>query len=267
VTSLPGTMQAATTQNAACDGSPGTSTSSGRSTEGRRRTTRPAPSRVTLTSAPASASSSSVWARVATGSRTTVSPAAASPASRTADFTWALATGGCHSIPRRPPPATASGGRQRGPRPSTPAPIARSGSAMRSMGRAESDSSPTSTVRPSSPATTPASSLMPVPEFPQSSGPAAGRSRPPVTRTSPPRRDTPAPSAATAAMVRSTSSPSERPRAVVVPGASAPSSSTRWEIDLSPGVRTVPASGRPPPIFTPEPSRLGPHESTWTVPW
>ena len=45
-------------------------------------------------SAPAAASISSVWVRVATGSRTTVSPSASSPASRTAPLTWALAMGG-----------------------------------------------------------------------------------------------------------------------------------------------------------------------------
>ena len=44
-------------------------------------------------SARAALSISSVWARVATASRTTVSPLAASPARRTADLTWALATG------------------------------------------------------------------------------------------------------------------------------------------------------------------------------
>ncbi len=55
---------------------------------------RPPPTRSKSMSAPAAASISSVWARVATGSRTTVSPSAASPASRTADFTWALAIGG-----------------------------------------------------------------------------------------------------------------------------------------------------------------------------
>ena len=82
-------MVAATTQNAACEGSAGTSSSKGFSGERRTRTT---PSRASM-SAPHSASSSSVCARVGTGSRTTVSPSAARPASSTADFTWALATG------------------------------------------------------------------------------------------------------------------------------------------------------------------------------
>ena len=35
----------------------------------------------------------SVWSRVTAGSTTVVSPSAYSPASSTADFTWALATG------------------------------------------------------------------------------------------------------------------------------------------------------------------------------
>ena len=55
---------------------------------------RPPPTRSKSMSAPAAASISSVWARVATASCTTVSPSAAIPASRTADFTWALAIGG-----------------------------------------------------------------------------------------------------------------------------------------------------------------------------
>ena len=94
VTRLPATTAPATTQNAAWEGSPGTSQARGRRTPGRSRTTRPAPTGSTVTSAPASASISSVWARVATGSRTTVSPSASRPASRTALLTWALAIGG-----------------------------------------------------------------------------------------------------------------------------------------------------------------------------
>ena len=45
-----------------------------------------------------------------------------------------------------------------------------SGSATRSIGRAESDASPTSSVSQANPATRPASRRMEVPEFPQSSG-------------------------------------------------------------------------------------------------
>ena len=66
-------------------------------------------------SAPAAASMSSVWDRVATGSWTTVSPAAAIPASRTADLTWALAIGGVYSMPCSAPPVTVTGGRHRSP--------------------------------------------------------------------------------------------------------------------------------------------------------
>ncbi len=91
---LPGTTTPATTQKAACDGSPGTSTVTGRSGDGRMRMVRPDPTGSTSMSAPACASSSSVWARVRTGSWTTVSPSAPVAASSTADFTWALAIGG-----------------------------------------------------------------------------------------------------------------------------------------------------------------------------
>ena len=47
------------------------------------------------------------------------------------------------------------------------------------------------------------------------------------------------------AAVRSTSSPSSRPSISVSPSARAPRISARWEIDLSPGARTRPRSGRP----------------------
>ena len=111
-----------------------------------------------------------MWARVVTASRTTVVPWADSPASRMADFTWALATLAVQSIPCSAPPRTRSGGRQRSPRPVTVAPMSPRGSATRSMGRLDSDASPVSSVSQSNPATRPASRRMEVPEFPQSSG-------------------------------------------------------------------------------------------------
>ena len=148
---------------------------------------RPSPQGSTVMSAPASASISSVWVRVVTASRTTVVPLADSPASRMADFTWALATCEVQSMPCSRPPSTRSGGRQRAPRPRTVAPIRPSGSATRSMGRAERDSSPTSSVSHANPATSPASRRMDVPEFPQSSGPSGrwSRPRPPWSTTVP----------------------------------------------------------------------------------
>ena len=45
------------------------------------------------TRTPAASSISSVWSRVGAGSTTVVAPSALRPASSTADFTWALATG------------------------------------------------------------------------------------------------------------------------------------------------------------------------------
>ena len=86
-----------------------------------------------------------------------------------ADLTWALATLVVQSMPRRAPPFTRSGGRHSGPEPLTVAPMRSSGSATRSMGRDESDASPISSVSQPNPATSPASSRMEVPEFPQSS--------------------------------------------------------------------------------------------------
>ena len=122
---------------AADEKSPGTSSSPSESrsggssdTERGRRTT----------VAPASASISSVWSRVGAGSSTVVFPSAFSPASRTADFTCALATGSSYSIPCSGLPSTTSGGPG-----STCAPIWASGSAIRPIGRFESDSSPVRT--------------------------------------------------------------------------------------------------------------------------
>ena len=89
---LPGTRVAATTQNAADEKSPGTSSS--KAGNGRCF---PAAS-VTVpgaieTGRPSHASIRSVWSRDAPGSATLVGPSACSPARRTAPFTWALAIG------------------------------------------------------------------------------------------------------------------------------------------------------------------------------
>jgi len=206
VTSLPGTMQAATDQKAACDGSPGTSRTNGRRLDRRTRTV--CPSSSTAISAPQRRSNSSVWARVRTASCTTVSPSAPSPASRMADFTWALATGGLYSIPCRSPPRTSRGGYRPPPRPSTRAPIRRRGSVTRSIGRRETDSSPRKTVRHGKAAHRPASRRIVVPELPTSMAPAASWRAPP--RISPP--STSAPSASMALLVATTSAPSDSPR-------------------------------------------------------
>jgi hypothetical protein len=139
-------------------------------------------------SAPTAASISSVWARVATGSTTTVSPDAAIPASRMADLTWALAIGMVYSMPCTDPPVTVTGARHRSPWPVTDAPMRPRGSATRSIGRVRSDSSPVRTVVPARVAATPASRRRAVPELPRSRGPAGAdrRDRPPSTDTVPP---------------------------------------------------------------------------------
>ena len=140
-------------------------------------TTRPSPHGSTVMSAPASASISSVWVRVVTGladdggsPRPTGRPAGwpTSPAR------WPPSTSSRCRAARRPRPAAAAGSVR--PVRSTAAPISASGSATRSIGRSESDSSPTSSVAQAKPATRPHSSRMEVPELPQSSG-RAGRCR------------------------------------------------------------------------------------------
>ena len=166
-----------------------------------------------------------------------------------ADFTWALATRLVQSMPTRSPPRMRSGGSRRSPEPSTVAPMSSSGSATRSIGRSDSEASPTSSVSHPKPATIPASNRMEVPEFPQSIGPvgACSRLRPPWRTTSPPGvRSTSTPMASTAPSVQATSAPSERPWTTEVPSARAARSTDRCEIDFSPGVRTEPWHAVPP---------------------
>ena len=167
-----------------------------------------------------------------------------------ADFTWALATGERQAIPRRSPPRTASGGNPPSARPSSVAPMARNGSTIRRMGRRRSEPSPVSRLQNGRPARAPASIRRVVPEFPasrtvsgsrQASGPA------PCTRTSPSAdSEISTPSCRRASRVARQSSLGSSPRIVVVPWAMAPSTSARWDSDLSPGTRNVPASGAGP---------------------
>ncbi len=81
-------------------------------------------------------------------------------------------------MPTSAPPRTRTGGktspgRAGSTRPSTVAPMRRSGSATRRIGRRVSDASPPRSVSNGRPASRPMSSRMVVPELPQSSAPAA----------------------------------------------------------------------------------------------
>ena len=90
----PGTIDAATAQNAADEGSPGTTMSCARSSASPlSEMMRPSGVSSTVRSAPKPLSIRSEWSRVATGSITRVIPGVLSPASRTADLTCAEATG------------------------------------------------------------------------------------------------------------------------------------------------------------------------------
>src|SRR5581483_1836014 len=246
--SLPGMRAAATSSGAAAEKSPGTTTSPSRSAPTGSTVTVPARRR---TRTPAASSSSSVWSRVATRSTTVVAPLALRPARRTADLTWALATSGSNSMPRSPAePRTTSGAWPSVV--STPAPIRRSGSAIRSIGRPESDASPRSVNSPSWPAATPARSRMSVPEFAQSTAP--GRSpRSPTPRTtssSSATSSTSTPSSRTASRVACVSPERPKPRTRVSPSPSAPRRTARWEIDLSPGTATWPTTATAGSTFT-----------------
>ncbi len=161
---------------------------------------------------------------------------------------------------------TTSGGVMSAPRrwPAMLAPIARSGSATRAIGRPDSESSPTSVVAKRCPASKPHSNRIVVPELPQSTGPSGARMRsrpvPWMTNAAPSRLPAPpaeaiaeraacsramvAPSWTIAFAERPLSAPSPRPSTRIGVSDSSENSSARWPIDLSPGITTVPASGR-----------------------
>ena len=92
-----GTNAAEAAKNAAVDGSPGTVKSKGERGEVILETVAASPSVERF--APSPDNIFSVWSRDKIGSVTDVSPLAPSPAKRTADFTWALATGDLYRIP------------------------------------------------------------------------------------------------------------------------------------------------------------------------
>ena len=163
--SAPGSTRAAPRKNIAEEISPGTDVCRPvRRGRPIRRTALP----LLAMEAPNSASAISVWSRVRTGSTSAVSPAANIPASRMADFTWALGLGSVYSIGFKTAPEISSGANCLS-RAAIFAPICSSGTITRRIGRRRSDSSPVSVLSKFWPASTPASILIVVPEFPASS--------------------------------------------------------------------------------------------------
>ena len=131
-------------------------------------------------------------------SRTVVRPSAATPARSTALLTCALGVAGAIVGSR----AAARRARRRGrdrPTVSTTAPIARSGSATRSIGRAARLSSPARRASNGAAASTPVSRRIVVPEFPQRNGPwgstSPARPSPSTSRPSATRYGDPQPRA------------------------------------------------------------------------
>ncbi len=208
----------------------------------------PSASSSTVRSAPKLRSMRSLWSRVATGSITRVIPGALRPASSTADLTWADAIGSRYSIGTAgQAPRTISGRRSPGEVVNS-APMRDKGSVTRRIGRRESDASPMKVAVTAWLATSPISSRVEVPELPISSA-LAGCSSPPTPtpltiHTPSSRRTISAPMARSAPAVAWTSSPSSRPSMRLSPMLSAENMSARCEIDLSPGTRTRPESGR-----------------------
>src|ERR1700694_4019752 len=187
--------------------------------------------------------SRSVWSRVATGSTTVVGPLAESPARRSALFTWALGTESTWRRPCSRVPVTVSGARPS--RDSILAPMVRSGSTPRAIGRRLSDASPSKVADTQLPASKPSNRRMVVPELAQSSAPCGGLNDlqpPPWTRTGPPVRSMLTLRPRRQATVAATSSPSGSPSMRLSPCAMAASIKARCAIDLSPGTRSSPAT-------------------------
>ena len=155
-------------------------------------------------------------------------------------------------MPRRRPPVTDKGGRHRSPPPLTRGPHEpRAARRCGPWALEQSDRRRRGPWSPGAGQATPAKRRRPVPELPQSIGAAGwqrGYSGRRSRRARAPCRSTVAPRAATAATVRRTSSPSDRPRIVLVPSARAAEEEARWEIGLVPrrahGPRQPAAAGR-----------------------
>ena len=124
------------------------------------------------------------------------------------------------------------------------APMAVSGSMTRRMGRFDRDASPMSVVGKGRLARMPDSSRIVVPELAASSATAGALNpaRPrPMIRTAPgPVASTSTPRPRMHATLAATSAPGARWVMLVTPSDNPPSSTYRWEMDLSPGTGTTP---------------------------
>src|SRR5579875_2828598 len=153
-------------------------------------------------------------------------------------------------MPRSAPPRIASGGRRSPSRAQSCAPICRSGSITRPIGRERREASPVSTERNGWPARMPLKRRRLVPLLPASRI-SAGSRRPrrPIPRNERRMRTSGSGSSVLStlrerriASVERQLAPGRKFSATVSPSASAPSIATRCEIDLSPGGTIVPRS-------------------------
>ena len=122
------------------------------------------------------------------------------------------------------------------------APISRSGSMTRPIGRDDSDSSPVSVAPACRPAKTPLNRRIVVPLFPQSSGISGGVKGPPAIVTSESKRVMSIPSELRHASVEPQSALAAKLLISETPFAIAAIIAARCEIDLSPGRRSEPDS-------------------------
>ena len=247
----PGTIERGDHQNAADEGSPGTTICCGLQfgLAADRDDARPRSSSSTRQlGAEARAASARYGRGSATGSITRVMPGVLSPASSTADFTCAEATG--RRIFDRHRGAQAAQHQRQAPAGLAvkSAPISDSGSITRPIGRRDSEASPVKVAVIGWLATRPISSRVEVPELPMSSA-CRGLEQPADADAvdAPARRRRRArssrPSRASRRRWRARPRPRAAPRSGSRPPPAPTSISARWLIDLSPGTRTVPRSG------------------------
>jgi hypothetical protein len=147
----------------------------------------------------------------------------------------ALATGVSYRIPVNSPPRKKSGGVS----PSTAAPINRNGSAIRFIGRRESEWSPTKVQSSGRLAKSPLSNRIVVPEFPQSSGAEGVRHSAGTTRITW-SHSAETPSCRRHAAVERASPPVSGIEISLGDVATEASINARWVSDLSEGGRNLP---------------------------
>ena len=221
--SEPGVMHAATTKNAADDGSPGTSSSKG---PGAPDSTRTVP--FAVGHGCAQRGEHALGVITAGDGFDDLGRARCLEAGEHERALHLRARNRRRWRPVSAPPRTTTGAKVPFARASITAPIVRSGSTTRAIGRRRSDSSPSSTERNGRPASRPVNTRIDVPELAQSTTPSGSRSASTPLAETVRRSGAPlirTPSSSRLRRVAATSAPVARPVIVLRPSASAANSS------------------------------------------